>query len=129
MGNSTLTLQQVQCKKIFIAAFMGMAVMGLGIGITLGMEAIKKTPQASAQIQKKVVAKSESYSLQPAIQQATGEVQKAIQIIGREQYTSAEWADLKNKISADSEKKLFVASNGISITGGARESKLVGTIF
>lgn len=91
---------------------MGMAVMGLGIGITLGMESIKKTPQVGAQIQKKVVAKNESYSVQPAIQQATEEVRKAIQITGREQYTSAEWADLKNKISADSEKKLFVASNG-----------------
>ena len=99
-------------KKIFITAFAGMAVIGLVIGIGLGMQSIKSTPLVDAQIQTKAIAMGGSYPLQPNIQQATNEVKKAIQITGREQHTAAEWADLKNKISADSEKKLFVASNG-----------------
>ena len=39
-------------------------------------------------------------------------VEKAIQVTGKEQYLAAEWIDLKNKIGADPNKKLFVASNG-----------------
>jgi hypothetical protein len=88
-------------KKIFIAAFLGMAVIGLGIGIAFGMESIKGTPSANAQDQVKNLG------------QTSGESQKAIGIIGREQHTAAEWAELKSEISASNlYKKLYVASNG-----------------
>ena len=88
-------------RKIFIAAFLGMAVMGLGIGIAFGTEFIKKTPSANAQDQVKNLG------------QASGDSQKAIGIIGREQHTAAEWAELKSEISADNpSKKIYVASNG-----------------
>ncbi len=87
-------------RKIFIVAFLGMAVMGLGIGIAFGTEFIKRTPSANAQDQVK------------SLGQASGDSQKAIGIIGREQHTVAEWAELKNEISADNpSKKLYVASN------------------
>ncbi len=88
-------------KKIFIAAFLGMAVIGLGIGITFGMESIRGTPSANAQNQIK------------NLEQASEESQKAIGVIGREQYTATEWAELKKEINAsDLNKKLYVASNG-----------------
>ncbi len=87
-------------RKIFIMAFIGMAVMGLGLGVIADMGSIKGTTPVNAQIQS-------------VIKEASGEVQKAISIIGREQYTSAEWQKLKSKINIiDSSKKLYIASNG-----------------
>jgi hypothetical protein len=99
-------------KKIFITVFAGMAVIGLVTGIGLGIQSVKNTPSADAKTQTKAIAMGGSYSLQPNIQQADIQVKKAIQVTGREQYLAAEWIDLKNKIGADPNKKLFVASNG-----------------
>jgi hypothetical protein len=88
-------------NKIFIVTFLGIAIVGLGIGIAFGMESIKGTPSVNAQNQVK------------SLGQTSGESQKAIGVIGREQHTATEWAELKKEINAsDLNKKLYIASNG-----------------